>query len=245
MLLSAQKGWTNINRLNRDQILVRGLDMVDSPSLDTKDRPSGAIIAGALSVGWLQDALDLFHNEFPWAGTVKSTAITLDTTGLVSVPADFILDVRNGITLPAPNQRRLARLPLQKLISYQLADTTAGVPRGYTVTEPDLRIFPMPDKSYSATLWYYALPTVLSANTLPKFPSDWVLVEYVRLRGLEWLQKIAPGSAMAYAREQIAALRKSGLAGEPEDDEIPLDPLRFRPAGPSAPWDWMGKTVVG
>ena len=46
-----------INRLTRDQILIRALDLADSAVLDTKDRPAGTIVAAALSIGWLQEAL--------------------------------------------------------------------------------------------------------------------------------------------------------------------------------------------
>ncbi|KKL69545.1 hypothetical protein LCGC14_2113910, partial [marine sediment metagenome] len=57
-----------INRLQRDQIINRALDLADSSVLDAKDRPSNPTIeSGALSVEWLQEAIDIFAKRFPWS----------------------------------------------------------------------------------------------------------------------------------------------------------------------------------
>lgn len=229
-----------MNRYNRDQILTRALDMVDSPSLNSRERPGGAI-SGSMTAGWLQDALDLFHHEFPWAGVVRKASVQIGTDGLMTLPSDFILDVRDGIVLGTNPSRRLARTSLQRFIDLQTVNTQAGDPLRYVVRPPQIEVLPAPRTATSATLWYYALPSVLTSNVVPTFPSDWVLIEYVRLRCKEWLNALPPGSAVAYARDEIARLRRTGLANEPEDDRIPLDRETFiRPGGR---YDWMGDTV--
>ena len=235
-----------MNRLTRDQLIGRGLDMVDSPSLNELDRPSGTVVAAALSIGWLQDALDLFHNRFPWAGIVKSTSVTISSgNDTLSLPSDFIMDVRGGLLITtAGKKRRLGRWPLQRFVTASLLYDTAGVPERYVVLPPNLRVWRLPDATYSGTLWYYALPTTLAAATVPNFPSDWVLVEYIRLRGLEWLQKTQPGTALNYAQDQVRALLASGLGFEPEDDVLPLDTDVYGSREVSQPWDWMGTPIV-
>jgi hypothetical protein len=96
-----------------------------------------------------------------------------------------------------------------------------------------------PDAPYQATLWYYQVPAALGPTTVPQFPSDWLLIEYVRLRGREWVNAVPPGTAMEYARKEIGRLRQAGLAGEPEDDTLPFDERRFL-TGNAGPTDWMG-----
>lgn len=213
------------------------------PSLDVHDRPDEVNIdPAAHSISWLQNCLDLFYNEIPQAGIVTSTSITLTVnTPTVALPADFIMDVKHGVILPA-EKRRLLRWPLQKVITASLT-TTTGEPARYTVQGGSLRVTPTPKKTYPALLWYYAMPAVLGAADVPNFPSDFVLVEYVRLRALEWVHKLQPGTALTYARDQVAKLRKSGLFFLPEDDQIEVDPETFRAAGGDRN-SWMGSTAV-
>lgn len=234
-----------MNRLTRDSILNRALDMVDSPSLDEKDRPAGTIVSTALSIGWLQDALDLWHNRFPWAGIVTSTPVTFAVgNDTVALPPTFIMDVREGVLITTAGKlRRLGRWPLQRFVTYNLHRSTPGQPERYVILPPNLRVWPTPDVAYSGTLWYYSLPAVLAAGTVPNFPSDWVLVEYVRLRGQEWIDKVPPGTALKYAEDRIRGLLASGLGHEPEDDAIPLDRDRYGAQGGTR-WEWMGRTTV-
>lgn len=227
-----------MNRLSRDQIIIRALDMSDSPSLNSKCRPNGTIVDDCMAVGWLQDALDLFHNTFPWAGILTDTPISINTDGVATLPANFILDVRDGVII---NKARLGRRSFQRTLDFRVTGQV-GDPVIYTVTPPGLRVHPRPRTSTSATLVYYALPNVMEAGSIPSFPSDWVLVEFVRLRAREWLQALAPGSAMEYARKEISALRQTGLANEPEDDRIPLDRESFVRSGGGRD-SWMGSTV--
>ncbi len=234
-----------MNRLTRDEILHRALDMVDSRSLDAHDRPENTVIVDeAHSVAWLQDGLDYFHHAFPWQGTLKTTTLTLpaNSNGPIALPGDFILDVRNGVVLDPTTTTapRLRRWPVQKYISATAGTTSAGTPRVYTWYGDALYVHPKPATTLTATLWYHALPTELKATQKPTFPSDWVLVEFVRLRGLEWLRAVDPGTARTYAEKEIARLRASGLVGEPEDDELPLDSATYLPGG-SDRNAWMGE----
>ncbi len=230
--------------LTRDQILGRALDMVAAPALNNNDRPAGTIVGGALTIQWLQDALNLFADEFPWAQMLTTAAIVIPTTAIVALPADFIIDVRNGIYIAAgtstASARRLIRTSYQKMLSGIVGTPGVGAPTRYTVLPPNIRFWRTPDVSYPAVLAYYARPAVLGASGVPIFPSDLPLIEYVRLRGLEWVRAVEMGSALKYAQQQIADLRKAGLAHEPEDDTIPFDPDQFIPMGDSGGLSWLG-----
>jgi hypothetical protein len=87
------------------------------------------------------------------------------------------------------------------------------------------------------------MPSVLSASTIPSFPNDHAMIEFVFWRAMEWARKAAPGSAMKYLREvEIAAYRSAGLGQEPESDHITLDEMQFRGARRRM-WDWSGWEV--
>jgi hypothetical protein len=230
--------------LTRDQILGRALDMVASPALNNNDRPAGTIVSGALSAQWLQDALNLFGDEFPWAQLLTTAAIVIPTTAVLTLPSDFILDVRNGIYIAAgtssASARRLVRTSYQKMLSYIVGTPGVGAPSRYTILPPNIRFWRTPDQSYPAVLAYYARQAVLTSSAVPIFPSDLPLIEYVRLRGLEWIRAVEMGSALKYVQKQIADLRKAGLAHEPEDDTIPFDPDQFIQMGDSGYLSWLG-----
>ena len=234
------------NRLNRDQILHRALSMVDNPALDAKDRPGGAILANALSLGWLQDALDQFQQAIPMAATRATSQLVIPSaTGEVATPSDYIIDVRNGIVMPSPGAIRLRRVSGQEFITRTVNYPSASAnPMVYTVDEPLIRVWPTPTTDAPATLWYFALPPVLGPNTRPRFPADWTLIEYVRLRALEWLRAAPAGGAFAYAEQQIGKLRSAGLFGEPEDDHIPFDEGQFRRGAGDGWYSWMGDPIV-
>ncbi len=232
-----------MNRLARDTLLLQALDLADLPTLDAHDRPAGTIVAGAFSIVWLQDALDLFHNQFPLAATVKGAPITIAAgQNQVAVPADFILDVRHGIVIPQSanaGARRLIRTSYQKLLTYLTYSTGQGAPRRYAVMGPNVLFWPVADVAYAATLNYYAMPATLNAGDTPTFPSDQILIDLVKLRALEWARQEQPGTALAYARREIAKIRAAGLFNQAEDTEIPLDPDQFVNAE-QTPWSWMG-----
>ena len=244
-----------VNRLTRDQLLIQALDMADMPELDQHDRPSVTIDSAAFSINWLQRALDEMHQEFPWAGTVTSatgTVTTLNTTNFA--PSDFILDVRDNLHLTVSGSiRRLIRRNMADIVSlqartFQNSAYVAGVPTQYCFTGRDLHLNQTPEAGgYSHTLWYYQMPSVLSGTTIPTFPSDHVLINFIYQNALEWGRKLPSGFAMKHLREvEIPALRTSGLGQEPEPDLVPLDPLRFlRGQRRYSPWGWTGKDEYG
>src|SRR5260370_5401545 len=122
--------------LTRDPILGRALDMIGAPALNDNDRPAGTIVSTALSIGWLQDALNLFADEFPWAQMIAKQSITIAPSAVVALPADFILDVRNGIYLPVGGITpggRIRRTSFQKFLSYSTSLVGPGSPRRYCV----------------------------------------------------------------------------------------------------------------
>lgn len=227
-----------MNRLTRDQILVRGLGLIDSPRLDEKDRPAGTIVATALSLGWLQDALDLAHNMFPMSGLLKSATFNIvagtGTYAISAFAADFVLDFKNGVVLP-DDKGRLTRKAFNSLLSVPTSASSQGKPLMYGIQQGSLVLRPVPRDSYTAAvLWYYSLPSVMSAGTIPSFPSDLILVEYVHLRGKEWIRELPSGTAEKYLIDAVARLQKAGLGSEAEaDDVIDFDRTVF-PGGGSA-----------
>lgn len=185
----------------------------------------------------------MFHNVFPWAGIVKSTPVTISAES-TTLPSDFIMDVRDGLLITTPSTR-LRRWSLPRHIQAGLSlGSSTGTPKRYTITPPSLLVYPTPDVAYAGKLWYYALPTVLGPTTVPNFPSDWVLVEYVRFRGLEWGNRAPAGSAEQFAAQAVSVLRRSGLAFESEVDAIPLDADSFRGVGGQNDYSWMGQTTL-
>ena len=235
-----------MNRLTRDQVLIRALDLIDSARLDEKDRPSATIVAGALSIGWLQDALDLAHNLYPQSGLLKSVTfnIVAGTAAytITTIASDFVLDFKDGILLP-DDKGRLQRSSFNALLDIATSTTARGKPVRYGIQNGTLVLRPVPRESYTAaTLYYYSLPAVLGATTIPSFPSDLLLVEYVHLRGKEWLREIPAGSAETYLVTAVARLQKAGLGSEAEmDDTIGLDRQVF-PGGGTAyqdPENWF------
>lgn len=201
------------------------MSLIDSPRLDEKDQPTtGVITSTALSIGWLQDGLDLAHNLYPFQGLLKSTTFTLTAgTGsyaLATVASDFVLDFRDGIVLP-DDKGRLRRSAFNRLLDYQTSSSSQGLPQRYGVQNGLLVVRPIPRESYLATtLYYYSLPSVLASSTVPSFPNDLILVEYVHLRGREWLRELAAGTAEKYLIDAVARLQKAGLGPEAEVDDV-------------------------
>lgn len=233
--------------LTRDVILGRALDMIGAPALNANDRPAGTILPTALSVAWLADFVNLLAEQFPWAQALATAAVTIPTTGIVALPADFILDVRNGLYLlntqnPTTQNQRLTRTSYQKMLDRLVSVPTIGAPSRYTVVGNTLKVWKTPDQQYNGQLAYYARPAVASGSTVFAFPDDITLIEYVRIRGLEWVRdpKADPGQALKYGASRIAAFRKAGLGFEPEDDTIPFDRDQFIAMGDQSNALWLG-----
>ena len=239
------------NRLSRDTILLRALALIDSPRLDEKDQPTaGTITSTALSIAWLQEALDLAHNLFPQSGLLKSTTFNITagtaTYTITTIASDFVLDFKDGILLPS-DKGRLRRTAFTKLLDVPTGTSARGTPTNYGIQNGALVLRPVPSEAYTAaTLYYYSLPSVLSASTVPSFPSDLILVEYVHLKGREWLREVPAGTAEAYIIMAVGRLQKAGLGSESEmDDVIGVDRQAFPGGGTSYdPSDWFTRVTA-
>ena len=82
-------------------------------------------------------------------------------------PTDFIQVYRNGMYLIAVNNGdpvgRLRQTSLDKAIEFASQfPLRTGQPGRFVVTGNGIfQVFPTPDKSYNAEIWYYALPAPL------------------------------------------------------------------------------------
>jgi hypothetical protein len=238
------------NRLTRDEILLDALKMAEVPSLNVLDVSNGnpntgTINPGAMTIGWLQRGVDLFHGRFPWSAVVEVVIGSFTAHNpIYAVPANFILDVKDGLLVEVNGKmQRVLRKPIQNAISlgYNIPD---GVPRIYTFSGTSFVVAPTPAENYPGQLWFYGLPAALTGSTIPRFPSDLVLIEFVRVRAMEWIRAAPPGAALRYAETQVYEIRKSGLGNEPENEDVPLDPHTFgygSGRGPGDNWGWLGE----
>lgn len=235
------------NRLTRDQIITNALDQSQAQNLINHDIPNGIVQPNAFSIQWIQDILDYWYNVFPFSSTVVpefSLPIPANTTD-VTLPTDFILDVRNGYiyqpTDQVSSQRRMIRVPLQRWINrdvqhkaLNIGSSSASVTTAYTLFytilgDPKvIKVTPQVATNTPGFLWYYKLPDILESNTIPALPNDYALVEYLRLRSLEWIGVLPAGTAMAFSNKIVAVYKSSGLLNETEDDEIPFDSINYR-----------------
>jgi len=228
------------NRYTRDQLLIRALNLVDSAAIDQHDRPAGTIAAGAFSVDWLQDALDMFVTAFPISGTLSGEPITLaEGTVTSTLPALTIKDYKDGVMLP-DNKGRLARRSLDFLLNVPTGSNSRGKPAVYAIQGNTLHFRPEARETYQATIWVYKMPAVLTGAVVPVFPSDFVLVQYVWLAAQEWHRLIPSGTAYEYARTMIAKLQAEGIGNESEIDQVPFGP-EFAGGMSADPTAWMGK----
>jgi hypothetical protein len=235
------------------------LDIAQLSNLDVHDRPAGTITATAFSIKWLQDILDFWYHIMPFSATVVDIGINCTANNdFITLPSDFILDVRNGLevqTVPGDvnSYVKKYRLSLQKFRNERLRHQGAqGVkyPEYYCVVGDDgvvatqyqkMRITPTPSIATVCRLWYYQLPPVITGTQKPKFPDDYACIEYVRLRALEWAGINTPGTAQKFCTDIVSKYKASGLLNEPEDDEIPMDELSYRGRGRQVGHTaWMG-----
>lgn len=241
-----------MNRLTRDQLLHRALNNADLPSMDAKCRPSGLIEEGCLVIDFLQDALDYFHHEWPFAATIQTLSLALvPGTEAYALAPDHIIDVRDGLLIQdhrgtSPTRRST----LHDLLHWRTLNGLPARPLRYVITPPLLRVWPTPDVPFTGLLYYYALPPVLAdAVATPMFPSDYVLAEYVRLRCQEWVHDpgVPVGTAQAFAERVIGKLQASGQGREGHRTDIPIDPDVLprqpnpSPLGPADRNTWMGR----
>jgi hypothetical protein len=254
-------------RYTRDELILVFLQMVRLPQLEIEEAPEGVVLPTAKSIQWLQDIIDFWYHLVPFSSTVDH--IPLNCTAhqdYILLPNNFILDVRNGyIVRRTPNDPhsmgRILRVPLPRFLNFKLAAqgaTNVNSPNYYCiVTSGDsiagytelsnnqvMLLSPTPSISTIGELWYYKLPPALTAAERPAFPNDYVCLEYLRIRALEWAGIADPGTAHKFCEKITASMKTAGLLNEPEDDEVPFDPLTYRPMPVNRqggyPYNWMG-----
>ncbi len=248
------------NRYCRDELIAIALNMVLLPNLEVHDMPDGIVMPDAFCIRWLQDILDFWYHLCPFSATVNKVSLNCTANNdKVILPADFIIDVRNGYLVQTKvgdvsSMRRILRVPLQKFINRQISSQSIGGtilhPYVYSVVGDDgvdvtqyqtMLITPTPTINTIGQLWYYKLPPVLSAYTKPKFPDDYACIEYLRIRALEWAHIYEPGTAHKFCNKIVADMKSAGLMNEPEDDEIPMDELTFTKGNVyTNSYSWMG-----
>ena len=249
------------NRYCRDELIKIAIDMALLPNLEHHDIPDGVVLPNAFSIQWLQDIIDFWYHMVPFSATVAKVSLPcVAGSDTVVLPTDFILDVRNryhvqGVVGNTRSLEKCWRLPLQQFLnrqlSYQATTGNVNYPIFYTVCGDDgnlltqqqtMLVTPTPTIATQGILWYYKLPPVLTATQRPKFPSDYVCIEYIRIRACEWANIMQPGTAHKFCERIVSAMKVAGLMHEPEDNEVPLDPIRYRSSGNAAvnAYSWLG-----
>lgn len=106
-----------------------------------------------------------------WRMEGRSTA-EIDTQ-YSAVPADFLEPIRFYIT--SNNTQPLELISQAELLDRKYNNgNTGGMPRFYAVTAGELEVFPVPDSTYDAELYYYKRLSALSdSNT-----TNWLLTYY-------------------------------------------------------------------
>lgn len=240
-----------MNRYTRDEVLHTALDMADIATLNVHERPNGVIMPQAYSINWLQNLLDMFHNRYPFAGEVTKATMCVQAhqedllfqsePGVFPayLPDDFAIDVTDGLIASYGQGtfyriKKLSFQPWLRVQTYYRSQQTSQ-PRVlyYTIISDIIKIVPTIDTSQQVDLWYYRLPPVLQAQDRPRYPDDWTLIEYVRLRALEWVRHpgVPPGTAKAYAEAELSADRQAGLLQKSEEDQLPLAQYSDSPGG--------------
>lgn len=244
------------NRYVRDELIMIALNMAQLPNLNVHDIPNGVVQQDAFAIQWLQDILDFWYHMVPFSAAVTSVPLhcTANSDSVI-LPSDFILDVRNGylvqtIVGDALSLRRRIRIPLQKFINKKIGYQKAAdvkFPSFYCIQDIDtatqqqlMKVTPTPNVATQGQLWYYQLPAVLSASDKPRFPNDYVCLEYIRIRALEWARVFDPGTAHKFCEKIVSGMKAAGLMNEPEDDEVPFDDLVYNRGGLGNGYQWMG-----
>lgn len=231
------------NRDTRDTIILKALDMVNLPNLKNGEAPGGVVKQGSMCIDWLQDIIDFWYHMSPFSATVRATTLNcVAGQPYVALPQDFILDVRNGylvrrIPTDMLSYARIIRVSVQKFINRKLShqrSSNMNYPYFYCIHDYDtvnqcqlMQITPTPSIATQGILYHYSLPAPLKAGDKPRFPNDYVCIEYMRIRALEWANLMEPGTAQKFCDKVVSGMRAQGLLNEPEDTEIPFDDLTF------------------
>lgn len=245
------------NRHSRDKLINIALNIVQLDNLIVHDVPHGVVQPDAFSLQWLQDILDFWYHMVPFSATVVKVPLNATPNqDYIILPEDFIVDVRHGYLVetivgnPHSMQRRL-RLPFQRFLSRSISlqgSSNVQFPTHYCVNGKSsndrqlLRITPTPTIPTVGVIWYYQMPPLLRAGDKPAFPSDYVIVEYIRIRALEWARILDPGTAVSFCDRILKAMKANGLMNEPEDDEISNDETRYPTSSSDGleAYRWMG-----
>ena len=118
---------------------------------------------------WIDAAeADMSRAVRHWRMEGRSTA-EIDTQ-YSAIPADFVEAIRFHIT--SGNTQPLDLISQAELISRKREDLgTSGMPRFYAITAGEIEVYPAPDGTYSAELYYYKRISALSdSNT-----TNWLL----------------------------------------------------------------------
>jgi hypothetical protein len=237
-----------VNRYCRDELITKALSMAQVTQLEQHDTPNGVVENDAYTIGWLQEILDFWYHMVPFSARVERTQLNIPAeTQEITVPDGFILDVKDGYivqkTEQEDSQARLRRVSLQKWINRDLyyQGTSESHPIFYMVKGSRISVTPRCNTARNAWLWYYKLPDPLQSDDLPDHPSDYVLLEYLRIRALEWCRAYEPGTAQEFCKKIVSSMQASGLFNEPEDDEIPFNTMVHVPRYHGNTYAWMGR----
>ncbi len=227
-----------MSRYVRDEIISQGLELASSPTLSNHDMPLGVIDPNAYSIKWLQNALDMFYRKYPFASTVQKVNMTIqagvedlvvtsDTTRYL--PTDFIIDCRDGLLASFGDGGNLQQYRLQKQSFQYWLDQTLNVQRistnragFYTIINRRIKITPNVIENTAAGLWYYALPVAVGPLDQPDFPDEWTLIEFLRLKALEWSRAVEPGIAQVYMTKELSRFQSAGLLQDSEYESVPI-----------------------
>jgi hypothetical protein len=241
------------SRYTRDEIIDRGLNLAHSSTLDAHDKNGGVISPNAYSVQWLQQALDMYHIRYPFSGDVTNVAMTIPIgsdvtyvtgTPTVFLPTNFMLDCIHGLIVNyGEGLRRLRRVSFQRWLDVYNPSVINPQQRAviYAIFGEKIHIAPLTVQAANATLWYFAQPAALDANDKPKFPDENTLIEYVRIKALEWTKQYAPGTAIGFLQKEIGRLKVAGLLNEPEFTEFQIDQTVIDERNLNTVTSWMGQ----
>lgn len=240
------------NRYVRDEIIDRALNLIHSSALDAHDKSGGVINSNAYTIQWLQDCLDKYHIEYPFSGDVMDVPVTftsgqryltITSTG-DDLPTDYSIDVKDGIFYSRGNSLvRLQRKSLQEWLPFytRSVNTPQQFPIVYCKFQGKFNLAPVFNTSLTGTLWYFSRPPVLNASSYPAFPDETCLIEYVRIKGLEWTKQYPPGTAEAYFRKALGRLKMAGLLDEPEFTVFPIEQSVMTDYGAGTGYAFLGQ----
>ena len=141
-----------------------------------------------------------------WRQEKRSTA-ELDTQ-YSAIPADFLEAIRFYITSNDTSPLELISQSEMLDRRYRNADTT-GKPHYYAITAGEIEVYPTPDGTYNAELYYYSrIPALSDSNT-----SNWVLEYFPDLYLYGSLIHSAPYLKNDERTQVWAALYQSAIDG--------------------------------